>query len=257
MFASHPSMLNPSGRALSPIGKFVHREPATNAGELVSTLFVSGFPKDTRYREVFNLFRFEPGFEHCSFNGELDKNPTAWIRFTTVDHATRALQRFSGLNFDPNNEEDQHELRIQFAKKNSLRKQVKSAYDEQLAAQARKGSQSSSIVYLGNLGAEFSNEEVQSIVSELAGFRRMRFARTQQSQTPYAYAEFVDADAAADAVEQLNKRVTSTSGAEGIRAEISKRGSFRTPASKRSDNRPGRNDAHDLLSDDSDHERPL
>ncbi len=250
---SHPSMLNPTGRAISPLRKIVPRDTSP---EVVSTLFVSGFPKDTRYREVFNLFRFEPGFEHCSFNGELDKNPTAWVRFTTVEHATRALQRLSGVNFDPNHEEDPYELRIQFAKKNSLRKQVKSVYDEFVAAQSRKNGTSASIVYLGNLGAEFSNEEISALASELHGFRRIRFARTLQSQTPYAYIEFANTDAAALAVDRLNKKVTSTSGAEGLRAEISKRGSFRNPTGKRNDpNRPGRSDSQDVLSDDSDPER--
>jgi RNA recognition motif-containing protein len=246
-------MLNPSGRAISPLRKVV---PLEAPSEVVSTLFVSGFPKDTRYREVFNLFRFEPGFEHCSFNGELDKNPTAWVRFTTVDYATRALQRLSGLNFDPNNEEDPHELRIQFAKKNSLRKQVKSVYDEFVAAQSRRTGTSASIVYLGNLGAEFSNEEISGLASELQGFRRIRFARTMQSQTPYAYIEFANTDSAAAAVDRLNKQVTSTSGPEGLRAEISKRGSFRPPTGKRNDgNRPGISDSQDVLTDDSDHER--
>eukprot|EP00475_Leptophrys_vorax_P021137 TRINITY_DN2887_c0_g1_i1.p1 TRINITY_DN2887_c0_g1~~TRINITY_DN2887_c0_g1_i1.p1 ORF type:complete len:444 (-),score=112.84 TRINITY_DN2887_c0_g1_i1:96-1427(-) len=261
-------------------------EQATVTG--VTTLFVSGLPRDTRYREVFNLFRFEPGFEHCSFNGEMGRSPSAWIKFDCIENAQRAMVKFTGFQLDPDGEVV-HEMRLELAKKNSLRKQVRSPFDEamsrffihnnqnnnssnnavagvsskkndnnssgnsisgnnrsansliQSGTGARKSRISSDslsnhagsasgrhVVYLGNLGSNFSDREIHDIVSGLQGFSRVRFARTKQSDTPYSFLEFVDGASAQLAVDRLNGLTTSTSPSAGLRAEIARYGKFRT-----------------------------
>jgi hypothetical protein len=271
----------------------------TPGAAAVTTLFVSGLPRDTRYREVFNLFRFEPGFEHCSFNGEMGRSPSAWVKFDCIENAQRAMVKFTGFQLDPDGEV-LHEMRLELAKKNSLRKQVRSPFDEAMSrfftthhnnngsnnnynnngstANSKKSDNSGAtvngsrvpaattprkprnaeqqvqgqnnnqpgnalsrhVVYLGNLGAQFSDREIHDIVSSLPGFSRVRFARTKQSDTPYAFLEFVDGESAQYAVDRLNGLVTSTSPNAGLRAEIARYGKFRTaPRHSRQNNNSG------------------
>lgn len=116
----------------------------------IKTLYVSGFPADIKYREVKNLFRFFPGFEHAVLNlkgnvsraffgvfGEmpflsrvrvvicvfiwllcLGKAPVVFATFTTADEANNAKGILQGVKFDE--ETQPHiELRVQIARANS------------------------------------------------------------------------------------------------------------------------------------------
>lgn len=256
--------------------------------EVVTTIFISNLPRDTRYREIFNLFRFENGFHHCSFNGILGRSPTAWVKFDTVENAKKAMEKHAGFQIDPD-EEVVHQMKIAFANKNSLRKQVRSPFDDAMdqffqnlnSGKRRSNSDSRrrrslsatgkvlgkihlkrdlnsdptyNVLYLGNLGANFVDEEVTLLVSKLPGFSRLRFARTLQSSTPYAYVEFTNSRTASDAMSKLSGAITSTSGNTGLKAEIAKHGKFRR-AVRKTLKKP--NEEEEYLTDDSDGEKEV
>jgi len=84
--------------------------------EEIRTLYVLGLPKDVRYREVYNFFRFIPGFEHLSLNIS-GRSPAAWVIFDAHDEAIAALERINNLNFDP--EDEELNIRVELAKNNS------------------------------------------------------------------------------------------------------------------------------------------
>jgi len=86
-----------------------------SAKEPSRTLFISGFPLDVKYREIYNLCRPFKGFESCSLNIK-GKLPVAFCAFADQESALAAKIELTGRKFDP----DSHiELRIEFARHNT------------------------------------------------------------------------------------------------------------------------------------------
>eukprot|EP01083_Nonionella_stella_P212729 767898_1 len=87
---------------------------------VISTLFVSGMPDDVKKREVVNLFRFLPGFEHCILKTKPKHGPTAWVRFALPEQCERAIDFIRGQPFDL--DEPERRMRAELAKRNTKRK---------------------------------------------------------------------------------------------------------------------------------------
>jgi len=83
--------------------------------EIVKTLFVTGFPTDVKPREIYNLFRFHPGFQHCVLNYK-GPAPAAFAAFDSQVNAIKAKDALQGIKFDF---ESRVELRLEMAKSNS------------------------------------------------------------------------------------------------------------------------------------------
>jgi len=85
----------------------------------VRTLFISGFPDDTKEREIHNLFRFFTGYEGCILNSKDGKAPVAFVSFVDRNAAIHAIRMVQSMQFDP---VSPHTLRVDFAKANSKTK---------------------------------------------------------------------------------------------------------------------------------------
>jgi len=88
-------------------------------GGEVRTLFISGFPEDTKEREIHNLFRFFTGYEGCMLNSKDGKAPVAFVSFVDKNAALHAIRMVQSMQFDP---ASPHTLRVDFAKANSKTK---------------------------------------------------------------------------------------------------------------------------------------
>lgn len=91
--------------------------------EEVRTVFVSGLPMDVRPRELYNLFRFHPGFEGSTIrmSAKPGKNPTpvGFVTFESREQAKKAITNLQGLKFDPDMPST---LRLEYAKSNTKNK---------------------------------------------------------------------------------------------------------------------------------------
>lgn len=75
------------------------REGSSNSGEEISTLFITGFPVDTRKREIHSLLRFLPQYEGCHVSTSSGL-VQAFGRFGTAAAANSACETLNGICFD-------------------------------------------------------------------------------------------------------------------------------------------------------------
>ncbi|KAL4560033.1 hypothetical protein LXL04_032181 [Taraxacum kok-saghyz] len=86
----------------------------------INTLFVSGLPDDIKAREIHNLFRRRPGFDHCQLKYTGRGNQVvAFATFVNHPSAIAALRDLNGVKFDPQTGSTLH---IELARSNSRRK---------------------------------------------------------------------------------------------------------------------------------------
>ncbi|XP_057976652.1 U2 small nuclear ribonucleoprotein B'' isoform X2 [Malania oleifera] len=86
----------------------------------ISTLFVAGLPDDVKAREIHNLFRRRPGFDHCQLKYTGRGNQVvAFVTFFNHQTAVAALHALNGVKFDP---QAGSVLHIELARSNSRRK---------------------------------------------------------------------------------------------------------------------------------------
>jgi len=199
------------------------------------------------------FFRFEQGFVHVSYFNELtQKYPFAWIKFQTPQEAQACTAKFHGIKLDVDLDMP---LALTMAKKNSMKKQVKSDIDflfeeflyksghrsgmgrgassltatqrregisgvgEGVGVPARSSTPGKSVVYLGNLGENFSEDEVRLLVSSLKGVTAIRFNVSPSGQG-FGFVEFEKGSEAISAIASLNGQVISTS--TGLKVELAR-----------------------------------
>ncbi|GJP72948.1 hypothetical protein CLOP_g3716 [Closterium sp. NIES-67] len=91
---------------------------AVEGEDVVRTIFITGFPPDTKERELQNLLRWWPGYESCQLSYKGDQ-PMGFALFSTSAMAFAARDALQGLLFDV---ESNAVLRAEMAKKNLFRK---------------------------------------------------------------------------------------------------------------------------------------
>ncbi|KAA8492210.1 RNA-binding protein with multiple splicing [Porphyridium purpureum] len=95
----------------------------TNDAKLVRTLYVNGWPSDTREREVHNLFRVAfPSYEGCNMRTTTSRTGqelTVFALFELRSEAEHALRVLHGYVFD---EETGQKLRVEWARANTRAK---------------------------------------------------------------------------------------------------------------------------------------
>ncbi|KAM0938221.1 putative RNA recognition motif domain, nucleotide-binding alpha-beta plait domain superfamily [Dioscorea sansibarensis] len=86
----------------------------------IHTLFVSGLPDDVKPREIHNLFRRRPGFDHCllEYTGR-GNQVVAFATFSNHQSAMAAMNTLNGVIFDPQTGATLH---IELARSNSRTK---------------------------------------------------------------------------------------------------------------------------------------
>jgi hypothetical protein len=68
----------------------------SNVDEPLRTIFVSGFPCDVKYREIYNLFRFHDGFLHAVLNLK-SRQPVAFATFKEQSQALACKNILFGI----------------------------------------------------------------------------------------------------------------------------------------------------------------
>lgn len=88
--------------------------------EPISTLHVSGFPGDTKTRELRNLGAFLPGFEGAVINRSKGESQIGFMKFVNPKAAMAAMGMLHGYQFDePSDSRDgSGALRVSMAKRN-------------------------------------------------------------------------------------------------------------------------------------------
>lgn len=225
-------------------------------GELIRTAFCSGFPHDVMPREVHNLFRFSEGFESAlvSYKGRV---PIAFATFKTQEQALAAMLKYQGVCFDT---ESHIELRLQLAKSNTTSDQTLSVIDsaggygtgsrkrtryEQPAAAAGYGGVPAysaapqrraekaplgpappagviTTLFVANIGMNATEFDLESVFSQLPGYRRMRFSATP-GRPPIAFVEFSDVASCTSAQQSMQGHLMAGGAPDGLRVEIAQK----------------------------------
>jgi RNA recognition motif-containing protein len=200
--------------------------------EEVRTLFISGFPPDVVYREIYNLFRREDGFESCVLNVK-GKGPIAFVTLASQEAALESKTIFNGVEFDPHSDV---KLKIELAKANSLakpsnghpnRKRIRfgdsgAPFDKRqntgpYMVRPLSGDRSRPAVttlFVANLGTQVTADDLQALFSQQPGFRRLNF-KSSAGRSPIAFVDFVDSMASGSALDALQ-------GYNGMRIEFAK-----------------------------------
>ena len=116
----------------------------SSTDEVVTTIYVNGFPDDFKERELANMFIFAKGFEGCSLRipNENDVNNSlircltgtakgqilGFVRFTTVMDSMDAIALLNGRVIDPDRGTT---LKAELAKKNLVISQLRSSRSSQ------------------------------------------------------------------------------------------------------------------------------
>ncbi|KAJ0986463.1 hypothetical protein J5N97_004819 [Dioscorea zingiberensis] len=101
----------------APPPPLVHANPEQ---QRIHSLFVSGLPDDVKAREIHNLFRRRPGFDHCllEYTGR-GNQVVAFATFLNHQSAMAAMNTLNGVVFDPQTGATLH---IELARSNSRTK---------------------------------------------------------------------------------------------------------------------------------------
>lgn len=199
------------------------------------TLYASGFPNDIHYREVRNIFLFQPGFEYCRLveNGRV---PIVFATFVTQSDAMACKDRMHGARLE---EESTVELRLELAKSsrphrdNSRKRFAGSAIEGDVMKRPRPAEESSTVYFYG-LSPDTQESEIKDLLKGLQGFMRHRWSPSKRpGGTPVAYADFSDAGQAKAALQALNGASVST-----VPNGICVRYADAAPPSSRSRDRP-------------------
>eukprot|EP00741_Cyanophora_paradoxa_P017339 tig00020961_g16749.t1 len=216
----------------------------------IRTLFVSGLPADVTDREVFNAFRFAPGYE-SSYTKISGRFPVAFVTFYSRGAALDAMEKMQGVVFDV---DLNMRIRIEEAKKNS---RVKRRRDFESDRPPEKRSRdvgyppSASVgvvgggdkgpvavspaaaalaqmpgagptLFIANLGQTCTESELRTALNNFPGFQRLRLNNENPQVLPVAFAGFVSTEAAAEAMRGLQGVMLPSSERGGLRIEFAR-----------------------------------
>lgn len=206
--------------------------------EDIRTIFLSGLPIDIVYRECHNLFRFMPGFQHCVLNLN-GKVPTAFATFEDRASAEACKDLLQDAPFDEGSMPDLT-MRVEWAKKNSTaqnkvttqshpgnRKRPRfegdmsqAYYPAALPSQPSGGSSAITTLFVGNLGTQASEVEVQNLFASQPGMSSFKFQHGARGSV--AFVDFATPAQAQAAKKTLQGQMLPSSTTGGIRIELAK-----------------------------------
>lgn len=176
-----------------------------------STLYVSGFPLDIRYREIRNIFQYFPGFTYSRLVAG-GKVPIAFATFDTYENALACKNRMAGTFFE---EDTNVDLRLEFAK-SEKRNQIQArkrglehprGRREGVPAKRVMKEESMTLLIKG-LSSVTKLGDIKPLVDSLEGFVGFRWSPSKRIDgTPLAYVDFRTAEYGLAARDAINGQV--------------------------------------------------
>mmetsp|Transcript_18014 Transcript_18014/g.32892 ORF Transcript_18014/g.32892 Transcript_18014/m.32892 type:complete len:263 (-) Transcript_18014:1965-2753(-) len=253
-----PPPFNPYSSTLLPAftPTFPSQPPISYVNfEEIRTIFITGFPKDVKDRELNNLLRFLPGYSASQLTWKNDQ-AQGFALFETGQNAQTACTIITGTEFD-----ESCFLRCEMARKNmftrdenqgqkrqrttvTLPDNIKKGFSNNISFNFNNnnnvsnqscnnnGSSTSdnppcSTIFIGNLSDTVNEDELVGLFRSRKGFLNYKIVR---GRSVNAFIEFDDISAAIAAHDSLQGTILRSSDRGGIRIQYSK-----NPFGKRKD----------------------